>query len=386
MVDNAAVVVGFNIHGLAIARSLSRAGIAVHALTTDRTLATTVSRYATVHHRSGINSNGIADQLLEFAQTHLCGSAVLFPTNDNMVEAIGTHWSDLRHSYRLSWAGCRELILKLQTKDNLSSFCQRTGVPYPSSRTIRTLAECRELPPAVFRPRVIVKPVRPLSGFKAAIVESVADVERLIMKHSGDLPFVIQDYIDGDQDDLYFCCMYFVEGDEAFAFSGRKIRAVPPNTGQGTIMTGEINEEVIEISRRFCRGLRLSGPIAIEYKRDRQGRYWMIEPNVGRTEYCVDLLIQSGVDVPIIEYEHALGNGMTGIPGRGEPEPRTWYDTERDPLCFLRHVASTRQLRPLGRRPIFPYYGHFDTKPLLRSLQIQMRDLAGRLLKKASRR
>ena len=38
--------------------------------------------------------------------------------------------------------------------------------------------------------------------------------------------------------------------------------------------------------------------MAVEFKRSADGRLWMIEPNVGRTEYCVDVCIGNGFDLP----------------------------------------------------------------------------------------
>ena len=91
-----------------------------------------------------------------------------------------------------------------------------------------------------------------------------------------------------------------------------------------------------------------------------QGRYWMIEPNVGRTEYCVDLAIQSGINLPWIEYCHVTGREFWSRSSVHSAQQRTWFDTDKDPLCYLRnrrrlygprgsHSASRFSLRGIGR-------------------------------------
>lgn len=386
LIDSAAVVVGFSIHGLAIARSLARLGIRVHALTADRTLATSATRYATVHYCPGVDSVSIVDKLRDFATSTLGASrAVLFPTNDNMVRSIGRNWQELEPFYSLSWATCRKLVLELQLKDSLASHCERAGVPYPRSETVNSLEECRRWPYDLSSSCLVIKPVRPLSAFKAVITSSVADLERLVVQYPNDLPFIVQEYVDGKDDELYFCSMYLKDGDEIFAFTGRKLRALPEGTGQGTIMTSEPNEELIQLSRKFLSGLQISGPVAIEYKRDHKGRFWLIEPNVGRTEYCVDLLIQSGINVPQFEYFHALGkwsSQMCHIPRLGK---RTWYDTEREPFCFIGHMVDSKRINSPGKA-VFPYFGHSDTRPLFRAFGIATRRLATRAVRKMTRR
>ena len=124
-----ALVLGFSLPGLAIARALAGAGIEVHAISEPSDSPALSTRFATVHVREGVNSSRLVSILLEFAVNHLRGrKAVLFPTSDNMVEALARGWPELEPHFLLSWAHCRELVLTLLRKQNLPAICERQGM------------------------------------------------------------------------------------------------------------------------------------------------------------------------------------------------------------------------------------------------------------------
>lgn len=354
-----ALVLGFNIHGLAVARALAMSGIEVHALSPYPNMPANKTRHAYVHIRGGADTGDVSKFLHEFAKSHLRErTAIIFPTNDKIVESIGANWAELPSNYRLSWSNASGQVLELLSKDNLPNYCKRAGIPYPKSATAFSIDECLSKIGKISK-TLIVKPAKPLSSFKAEIVHSKDALASLYRKHPNDTPFVVQEYIEGDGDSLYFCSMYLTDGKEVASFTGKKLRAVPLNTGQGTVMTTEANEAVLELSRKFVANLHLSGPVSIEYRRDAQGRYWMIEPNVGRTEYCIDLAVQAGLNFPLLEYQDVTDNQDLDLPTNISRET-TWYDTEKDPLCFLRHCLETRSIRPMGKQCVFPYAGHND--------------------------
>lgn len=374
-----AVVLGFNINGLAVARSLSRAGIEVHAITATMDMPTVATRYATVHLRPGVNTDGIIAVLAQFSQNILKGKkAVLFPTSDNMVTAIARHWPELESAFHLSWSHCREMILTLIEKKSLPDICRRQGVSHPESVTVASQEECKRACVSLPSP-LIVKPSRPQSSFKTLMVYDLESFVKIVDKYPSDLPFVAQAHIDGNDDSLYFCTMYLIEGRRVCTFTGRKLRAEPQGLGQGTVIAGEENPELIRISDQFLKGMDLSGPVAIEYKRDASGKYWLIEPNIGRTEYCVDLAIQSGANLPVVEYNHVTGKNV----GRQIPPSKQrdciWYDTDKDPKCYLRYCRMTRQTRPFGKLPVFPYFGHSDWRPLFHASLRLIRRIFSRL-------
>jgi D-aspartate ligase len=377
-----ALVTGFTIHGLAVARTLSRHGVEVHAFTPpgSRHSPASYTRYAAVHVRDNLNSDALVEHLLKFAGSRpINQQIVLFPTSDRMAAAIAGSWDRLSSRFLLSWAHCRDLVVTLQMKDNLPAFAERSGIRHPRSIIINTQSDCTDAIGLLQLP-CIVKPVKPLSAFKALIVRSGDELSQLAINYATDLPFIAQELIDGDEGSLYACTTFLDHGRELCMLTSRKLAASPPGLGQGTIFATESNPEVEVLTRRFLAGLDLSGPVALEFKRDGRGQYWMIEPNVGRTEYCVDLAIQSGIDLPWVEYCHATGRAV-GEEFKTLRQHRAWFDTDKDPLCYLHNRRKLYSAPTAVGSPVFPYFGTHDWKPLVVSLAQQAVALAKEVIR-----
>jgi predicted ATP-grasp superfamily ATP-dependent carboligase len=359
--DPRALVIGLTIHGLAVTRALARAGVHVDVLAQGSRWrnAAAFTRYARVHFREGLNTAALRDHLREFASTTADGRPiVLFPTSDRMAATIARHWPELAARYRLSWADCRDLVVTLQDKANLPAYAARAGVRHPRSHVVAGAADAT-VPGLAFP--VVVKPTQPLSSFKALRADSPADVAAIVARYPGELPFVVQELVEGGADALWAVTFYLDRGREAGALVSRKLAASPPGFGQGTVFAVEPNAEVLALGRQFVAGLGLSGPVAVEFKRDPAGTFWLIEPNAGRTEYCVDLAIQAGLNLPVIEYGHAAG--MAPPDQRPDPAPCAWFDTDKDPAC---HATFRREHPDRAALPaVFPFRGHDDALPLL---------------------
>jgi hypothetical protein len=99
----------------------------------------------------------------------------------------------------------------------------------------------------------------------------------------------------------------------------------------------------------------------VEFKRSPDGRLWLIEPNVGRTEYCVDLCTVNGINLPLMEYRDVLG---LEIPQATQRNDRIWFDTDRDPPSWLRFLRQ-RGLDRRALRPAFPYLSWGDLQPFM---------------------
>lgn len=362
-----ALVMGMSIHGLAISRALARAGVEVYAIEQSPHQPATATRYAKVMYADGINSDRAAEILLHQRQfLPQDRPAVLYASSDNMVRSIAANWARLAPYFRVSWSKSISTVQHLINKANLEQVCRERDVLYPRSTILNEGDSIAAAVAEVGLP-ILVKPIRPLSGFKAVHIERVEQLQRLVEQFRGDLPFLVQRWIPGGDDTLYFCSMILDDSKPLAVFTGRKLQAFPSGTGVGTVVESCAAPDVRAISEQFIAGLGLSGPIAIEYKRDPEGRYWLIEPNVGRTEYSVDLIIQHGLNFPLIEFDLALGRPVVV-----DTAPRReviWYDSERDPLCYAKLCWAGRTLRPHGKTPVLPYFGHGDFKPLGRALR-----------------
>jgi predicted ATP-grasp superfamily ATP-dependent carboligase len=290
-----------------------------------------------------------------------------------MVREIGTAWQSLEKWFAISWSGCISTILDLQRKDRLPQIAESAGISHPISVIVRTEDDVSDVTEKLGYP-CIVKPAQPLSSFKVHRVDTEIELRNNLNGWSDAMPVVAQEWIGGSDTDLYFYSGLWKSGIELGSFSGRKIRSIPPAMGQGTVLEGNKFDDVMRLGRKFAEFVEIDGPISVEFKRGADGQLSMIEPNVGRSEYCVDLLIQSGFNLPLMEYRSTIPDGsVSTVDFRTK---RSWYDTERDAFGYLRDSVESRSVFPRGTKPIFPYFGHNDLKPLTASIASRIMKIA----------
>ena len=300
-----AVVVGLCPHGLAIARSLNYSGIKVIALEANRRLAGTKTKCADIVFVDDINGPGLIEALASLAPS-VSGSAtpILFLTNDRMIATVGENYERIRNIYLLSWGPSRDAILPLLRKESIELRCLETGIPHPKSRMIRSRSD--SVPPQFdLSFPIIFKPDQPVSAYKTLVVETIEEVEDWWPTIESCLPAIAQEFIPGDDSTIRFAALYLDRGEVVARFEGRKLRSRP--MGHTSIAIGETNDSLHSLAKRFFGGLDISGPVSLEVKSGPDGKQWVIEPTVGRTDFWVGLCIHDKVDLPLIEYETITG-------------------------------------------------------------------------------
>ena len=361
MEDSAAVlVVGFTIQGLAIARALSEAGITVYALEKSLRPERVVdinplayTRYATLFESDRLLGPDLVDTLLHLRSSIPEKQVVLFPTSDNTVKVFAEYWERLDEDYLLSWSESRSEIAQIIQKGALPAYCDAAGVRYPKTAVVAGASEIGKAIELLAYP-VLVKPNKPASSFKTHICSDAGELRGFLEDQRDNWPLVVQEWIDGPDNSLYAYTCYVQDGAEVFGMSSRKVRASPPGLGRATVIETCDDTKVREESKKLLKVLDLSGPIATEFKRDLNGEYWFIEANVGRTEYCVDLAIQAGFNIPLLEF--ACATDATLPPMSSTPKRVVWYDTDKEPFCYWALCIRQRSVRPFGKTPVFPYF------------------------------
>ena len=282
-----AIVIGTCGHGLAVIRALNDGQVPVLALEANLHQPGARTRLAVVEQVADVNGLGLIEALLRLRPRVDCPrQPVLFLTNDTMVRTIAKHWQLLECHYALSWAHCRDKIEQLLDKHQLEAYCETQGCSYPPTWLLRSHGDI-DAAMVVTGELAIVKPSQPLSGFKTALPRSRADFEALIERHQRDLPFLAQKFVPGDDTSIYFCALMLLGGEVLARFDGRKLRSRP--MGHTTIAEASLRDDVYRETLRFFAGLNLSGPVSLELKRALDGRLWVIEPTVGRTDFWLGL-------------------------------------------------------------------------------------------------
>ncbi len=360
----AAIVCGLDSHGLAMARALGKAGVPVYALRESPPLPGAATRYVRrTFAAANLTSDSIVQELLAVREQIPHGSVALLAVNDRQVSAIASNIDRLQPHYRVAWANGTAVIANLLRKDQLEAWTRRQGLRYPRSVAFDEKSGAHAA--AGFEFPVIIKPVQPLSSFKTLLAPDLPTLQRLLEQQAHDLPILGQEYIAGDDRQIYFGALMLDHGRVVHGMVGRKLASHPPARGQTLVAETVDNPEVLRLTEQFFAGTGLSGPVSLELKRDPQGRYWVIEPTIGRSDFWVELCISAGFNQPLLEYELACGLPLTQP--AGTLQECVWYDTERDPMSYLSQAWQERRLRPRGKGQAFPYYGHGDWRPWWRA-------------------
>jgi len=354
-----AVVVGTCGHGLAVIRALQEGQVPVIALEANLDLPGAQTRLAQVHPVEDINGHGLIEALLALrARVHCPNKPVLFLTNDQMSRTLAEHWDVLDPHYLLSWSQCRDRVTALLNKSNLAAHCKKQGLSYPTSRQLHAKSDAKLVLAAVGQP-AIVKPARPLAGFKTAFPHDHLELELLAEAFEADLPFVVQKFVPGDESATFFCALYLDYGEVLARFDGRKLRSRP--LGHTTIAESCVQDDVYRETLRFFSGMKISGPVSLELKRDAEGHLWVIEPTIGRTDFWIGLCTANQVNLPLAEYHSQLGFPQEQ---RTQRDCALWLNEDRDPGGRL-WLALHPSLGLGTRHSAYLYFHKDDIAPAL---------------------
>lgn len=364
-----ALVIGLCSHGIAMVRALRNQGIDIHAFEKNPNLPGALTNAATVHIVSDINSEKLIGELLDFKQNLAPNNdVVLLPTNDNNVRILGENAEVLKGHFLLSWINCAEQVCKLLLKDNIEKRCNETSLNYPKSRVIEDCNQVESIA-SDFEFPVLIKPVKPQSGFKALRLDNLEDLKETIRKFESDLPILMQDWITGTDKDLFFAALYIENDKVVSSFVGNKLESYPPAMGQTTVAINATETDVESITKQFFAGLNLSGPVSLELKRDDKGRFWVIEPTVGRTDFWAGLCTHSGWNIVLAEFQHCCSDPITSF---AQPKPTIWFDSQRDIAAFPRNISYVLGLGRGKYSPSFSFLDLKDIRPFARSCRYEI--------------
>ncbi|MEH6648946.1 MAG: GNAT family N-acetyltransferase [Motiliproteus sp.] len=360
-----ALVVGLCSHGLAVTRSLRKQGVEVHALEANPGIPGALTNSAQIHLVASIKHDSLIDDLLAF-RTRIPAHRriILFPTNDNNVRVIAKHIDRLSGGFVVSWGDSADTVQRYLQKNNIEQRCRDVGLNYPASVVLQQKDDLL-LKAGELRPPFIIKPSNPQSGFKAIKCTSIPELETVVESYPQDYPFLVQEWVSGTDKDLFFCALYLDQGSILTRFVGNKLESYPPALGQTTVAITADEPETEVLTEKFFDGLKMSGPVSMEFKRDSDGNFWVIEPTVGRTDFWVGLCIRGGCDLPFIEYVQAAGLEYSTV--RDKTLPAIWFDSERDVLAPVKYLAQFAPGLSTQRLPTFSFFSYEDLRPFIRS-------------------
>ena len=318
------VVVNSSLNALGVVRSLARGRMPIYMVTTTRWCPAAWSRYCRVVRVSSLNGRALIDSLKGLA-SRLGNKPVLILTGDAEVNAVSAYREELTPLFRISLPS-KEMVTLLADKTLFQKYAEREGFPVPRSLVISDSSEVRGL--ETLRLPWVIKP-----GDKTLVLNG--QVERAVRVHTLEHArfevlrmlalakrLVVQEWVDGADTEIYFT-LFACDGDCKIIemFSGRKLVCDPPAVGSTAICAAAPREaaQLSDLSRKFIARVGYKGIGSLEFKFNRRdGRFVIIEPTVGRTDWQEEIATLCGANIPLSTYRAETGEPRLPIPGACE--------------------------------------------------------------------
>jgi predicted ATP-grasp superfamily ATP-dependent carboligase len=343
-----AILLGGAETAVPVCRSLGRAGVPVIAYG-DPQDPVRYSRYCTRYVEAKEHASiqeGWMEQLLSDPTP-----GVLMPVSDQGVELVARNREALlAHGYVP--LGCDEATLAMLDKGSSYEIAARAGVPTPR---FAILHSPDDIEPALER-LALPCGIKPLEGHifrertgltdKVIVVEEREQFRELAGSWLREgLGLMATEIIEGADDRLYAVFTYLDDsGRSLFTFTNRKLRQDPPHFGVLSYLIQEDAPEVAELGLRLLAVAGFRGIAHVEFKHDpRDGQFKLIECNP-RFYLGMELVIASGLDVPLFAYRRACGE-PTVQPTQRRDGLRLWH-----PLPDFRTMRTERQAGELTIR------------------------------------
>jgi predicted ATP-grasp superfamily ATP-dependent carboligase len=327
------VVAGIDLNGLGILRALGRAHVPVVALDTDFSKPTARTRYGRKKRVAALSGPGFVSDLLTL-RSQFSVDPVLLLTQEASVATVSAERGRLSRAYRFTMPS-HVLMSDLLDKSRFQELAEKHGYLIPRALRISG-SEINESISSLRFP-CIVKPVTKQPEYakrfaKAYKVFSPDEVTHLwLLMRDVVEAAIVQEWIEGADSDIYFCLQYRpAAGRQSVSFVGRKLCQWPPQVG-GTascVPAPEYASELNALTDGFFSKVGYVGVCSMEYKRDaRDGKFYMIEPTVGRTDYQEEIAALNGINLPLVLYCAEQGKPVSP---QAAKMPRGW----RDPLGY----------------------------------------------------
>ncbi|PBB16811.1 carboxylate--amine ligase [Mesorhizobium sp. WSM4313] len=244
-------------------------------------------------------------------QSRIGEQPFLVITDELALLTISEHRTELEGLYHFRLPA-HDTVLMLHDKARFHESAWEHGWPVPNGVVVRNLADIRKI--TSLRLPMILKPADKRhfhEGHAPRLITADNYADALsaagkLLAQAGEV--LVQETIEGPDDNIYFCLFYRGRNGETLgAFTGQKLASTPPGTGSTAFCTAAVNEELGRTTKDFLDQVNYFGFGGVEYKRDpRSGRFLIIEPTVGRTDWQEEAATLAGVNIPLTAYRHEL--------------------------------------------------------------------------------
>ena len=338
-----AVVFGLLHAGLAVTRSLGRAGVPVTGISWNP-------------HDFGLKSRYLAEKrlvegdraVLDAVRAEAAGGrVVLFPERDEHVEWALDHWDDANAVADMPLPADREAVVRLRRKDVLPLVAAEAGVPSPGTVLADGDDAVRD---AGLRAPMVVKAVEGQEfaltfGQKALVAESV-DEALAVARQASERGFqtIVQEIVPDSHERIYSLLAYVArDGRPLVTLVGRKVRQGPLRFGTSAVFEVDYEPTVLDQGLRLLQAAGYTGIAHVEFAQDpRDGEFRVLEVNT-RLPVWAALAANRHLDLPKIVYDDLSGRDVSPLPTF--KDNLTWVYLAKDVHVSLQ-MARRRELGP----------------------------------------
>ncbi len=283
------------------------------------------------------DEDALVAALLDHARAS-AGPVVLYYEEDDDLLFVSRHRAELGRGLRFVIPDA-DLVEKLADKAAFQQLAEELDLPVPLTQVLDLSPVVPEAVDTAFP--VLVKPVRRERDWRAvtpgkAVVVSRPDelralLERLAPHHPR---ILLQQLVPGPETQVESYHVYVdPTGDVAAEFTGRKLRTHPRSLGHSTALVTTCAPDVAHLGRELTRRLGLRGVAKLDFKRDPEGRLWLLEVNP-RFNLWHHVGAVAGVNIPAVVWADLVG--LPRPPVSPARPGVTWCKVDRDWLAARR--------------------------------------------------
>ena len=345
-VSTPVVVVNCKLGALAIMRSLGRLGVPVYGVDADPRSPGMLSRYCRERFLFGLEASRPTEFLERLSEVgrRLGRHAILIPTSDETAQFVVDHAEALARWFIFP-RNDPGMIGRLVSKRGMYQLALEHGVPTPVTLFPESLDEVEAFLPKITFP-VMLKGIfgnrLQLQGKdKMVVVHSPEElIDRYRAMEDPEMPnLMLQEYIPGDDDQIYIFNGYFDQQSRCLAsFTGHKIRQFPVHTGCASLGVCRTNDEVARTTIRFMQAIGYQGILDIGYRYDhRDGQYKVLDANPRVGQAFRLFVAENDMDVVRSLYLDLTGQAQLAIVPR---EGRRWLIEDFDLISTLHYFRE----------------------------------------------
>lgn len=399
-----ALVIGGNLNGLTIARSLGRQGVPVWVTTSPDVKLANCSRYTlrTVPWPNAEPEVQV-EYLLELAAQYKLDRWMLFPTSDESAALLSKFHTALSRRFYvttppwdiLRWAYDKRLTYRLAAEERVdypSMMC-------PASEVDLEAAACAF--PAILKPAIHAA----VNRFTADKAWPVANRKELLVRYREARELIppdlilLQELIPGGGESQFSYAALCRDGQPIASLTARRTRQYPIDFGYSSSFVETLDvPEIVAPSRRLLAAIRYTGLVEVEYKFDaRDRRFKLLDINPRLWTWSA-LGGRAGVDFPHLIWQMMMGKPVperaartgvrwvrmsTDVPAaihemlRGRLDLRAYLQSFRSPLQYAL-MAADDPLPGVLDLPLFAYKKFYNGyKSLKEGAPAKLEELSG---------